>query len=166
MGQEQKTFQRGLLLTVIGLCHAVFGFCSVIWSLIVMGVVGYYQAFTYGYFYGIMIYIYEYKSLLLWASGIGILRAKKWGTILGLAWCLLSIFFIILNHIIRSNNWGIASPKLSWGEYAIIYYTIFYLIKFFIYPFVKEKHDFDIKKYINFNFIKSKTKILKSRMQR
>lgn len=121
------TFQRGPGATIIGLLHTITGFLVTLFAAARILLIGYEEPFRYSIKMGLYNMAFESSSVLLWISGIGILRGKKWGMIIGAVWGILSIFFHISAHIIRKNNWGDFAPSLSWGDYIIIYYSIAFI---------------------------------------
>ena len=101
--KDIKSFRRGPAATIIGLVHAVAGFFSTVWSVIRIYLIGYREVFNFGIFLGIYNYLVESLSLLLWISGIGILRGKRWGKILAVLWAASTILFSIVSYYIKKN---------------------------------------------------------------
>ena len=125
---EQRTFNRSLSDTIIGFLHTVFGFSTTLWAIIRISIIGYKEAFNFGAFLGIYTYLFEATSILLWVSGIGLLRGKRWGRMLAAVWAGSSIFFHISSYYIRKQYWGELAPLPGWGEMLIIYYSCAYLL--------------------------------------
>jgi hypothetical protein len=123
-----KTFRRGLLDTVIGLLHLILGFIATLWAAIRIAIIGYREVLQFGSWLAIFNYGCEMLPLLLWASGIGILRNKRWGKILGMVWACLAIITSLSSYYIRKSYWGILAPLPDWGEMLIIYYAGLYLL--------------------------------------
>ena len=126
--RNPNSFRRGITLTVIGLIHVLFGFFSLLISIARMLVIGIKEPFLFSQWIGIYNVAFELSPLLLWISGIGILRAKRWGFVIGLFWAFLSILFYALLSIIRKFYWGDFSAPLGWGSWIIIYYSIAFIL--------------------------------------
>jgi len=120
----KKTFRRGPFGTIIGLLHVLAGFFSFAWSMARLSIIGYKVIFDYGTAMGIFNYAYESTSLLLWASGIGILRGKLWGKIAASVWAVLVIAFHLSIYFIRKSYWGPFAPAPGWGDFFMAYYAL------------------------------------------
>jgi hypothetical protein len=118
------TFRRGMLLTIVGLMHVLLGFFSTTFSIIRMGVIGIGEPFRFSTAIGVYNVMFELTPIILWISGIGLLRAKKWGYILGSSWAILALFFHISAYIMRRVYWGDFAAVPGWGEYIIMYYAV------------------------------------------
>ena len=93
-----------------------------------MLVIGIKEPFLFSQWIGIYNVAFELSPMLLWISGIGILRAKRWGFVIGLFWAFLSILFYALLSIIRKFYWGDFSAPLGWGSWIVIYYSIAFIL--------------------------------------
>ena len=122
--KEQKIIHRNIVETFIGFFHVLFGFFSTIWAVIRISVIGYASVFESGILIGIFNYLYEFKSLLLWISGVGILRAQAWGRKSACVWAWMTIIFTVASRIIRKHYMGILANDFEWGEILILYYSI------------------------------------------
>ncbi len=152
-----KTFRRGLLDTVIGLAHIGAGFFSFVWSLARIYVIGWKVVFEYGTGIGVFNYAFEATSLILWVSGIGILRGRKWGKITGAVWAVCVIVMHMMIYYIRKGNWGLLAPAPGWSDFIIIYYAVFFLILQAINPLASlaaKKFNFDFSFMNIFNSVK------------
>jgi hypothetical protein len=129
--QGRRTFRRGLPSTVIGLLHMIFGFTGLAWAAARIIIIGYSGAFEFGRLLGLYNYAFELKEALLWLSGIGILRSRRWGYMLASVWAGLTVFFHLSAHLIRESWWGGLAPEPEWGDVLIIYYSIIFI--FFAY---------------------------------
>jgi hypothetical protein len=132
--RKQITFHRGLLDTAIGLLHTLFGFTTTLWAIARIIIIGYREVLRFGLLLGIYNYLFEANSILLWASGIGILRGKRWGKILASIWAGNTILFHLSSHLIRKHYWGILLPELGWGEILVIYYAGAFLLAMAVKP--------------------------------
>lgn len=132
-----ETFRRGLLDTAIGLLHLLLGFTATLWAAIRVAIIGYREVLQFGSWLAIFNYGYEMLPLLLWASGIGILRNKRWGKILGTVWAGLAIIASVSSYYIRKSYWGILAPLPDWGEMIIIYYAGLYLLGMALKPAIR-----------------------------
>jgi hypothetical protein len=132
--RKQVTFHRGLLNTVIGLLHTIFGFTTTVWAIARIIIIGYREVLRFGWLLGIFNYLFEANSILLWESGIGILRGKRWGKILASIWAGSTILFHLSSHLIRKHYWGILLPELGWGEILVIYYACAFLLAMAVKP--------------------------------
>jgi hypothetical protein len=129
LGQRNpNSFKRGFILTIIGLIHVLFGFLSLLISVARMLIIGIKEPFLFSQWIGIYNVVFELSPLLLWISGIGILRTKRWGFIIGSFWACLSILFYGLLYVIRKFYWGDFSAPLGWGSWIVIYYSIAFIL--------------------------------------
>jgi hypothetical protein len=125
--RETKIFHRGIGATIAGLFHLVAGFLNTLFSVIRILIIGYAEPFAFSRAIGIFNLSFESLSIILWISGIGILRSKRWGLYAGAAWALLTILFHITARIIRAHYWGDLAAPLGWGEYLVVYYALGFL---------------------------------------
>ncbi len=150
-----ETFTRSIFSTIIGLAHVILGFISTVIALIRISLIGLGPNFFYGSFVGVGVLLYEANSIILWASGIGILRGKKWGIYTGFAWCGLAVFFHFTTYFMRNYYMGIVAPPFSWGDYFIVYYSIFFVFSYAILPLTMKQLSFDFNLSWNFSMIRN-----------
>ena len=129
-------FHRSVPFTVFGLVNTVAGFLSVAGTLFRMQFIGFSAALHFSTGLAVLIYCYEATSLLLWISGIGLLRGKSWGVIFAVAWSVCGIFFHLLLAWQKSADWGVLSPGLTWSGYLVIYYALALAGTLYLYPAV------------------------------
>jgi hypothetical protein len=122
-----KTFRRGIPATIAGLLHLILGFSNTLFSAARIFTIGYAEPFNYSFAIGFFSLSFESLSILLWISGIGILRAKRWGLYTGAAWASLTIYFHIASRVIRLYYWGDLAAPFGWGDYLVIYYALGFL---------------------------------------
>ena len=122
--EKRRVFQRGLGATVFGIAHTTIGFIAIVWALTRIFLFGPGEVFQGGLWIGVYNYIYESTLILLWLSGIGLLRARPWGTKLFRAWAVLALFFQFANQWIRTMEWGALSPAFGWGELFLVSYCL------------------------------------------
>ena len=118
-----ETFQRGIAATLVGLMHTLAGFFGTLLGVTRILIIGFHEPFRFSTFNGAFNLSFETLPVLLWLSGLGILRSKKWGVFLGAAWALLSIIFHIAALVMRKYYWGIFAAPPGWGEYLLFYYS-------------------------------------------
>jgi len=141
-----RTFTRSAGDTIVGLIHVLAGSLSFFYSLTRIILIGFSEVFKYGHAIGIYNYYNEFTSILLWLSGIGILRSRKWGRIIALIWAVSVILLDIISYRIRYNYWGIIALKSSWSNILIIYYATFLIIYLSykpVYRFLRDRIDFN-----------------------
>lgn len=136
--KKVRTFRRGIVGTLFGLIHVLAGFFSFLWSLARISIIGHKVIFDYGTAMAVFNYSYEATSLVLWASGIGILRGKLWGRIVAALWAVLVIFFHTAIYFTRKKYWGPLAPAPGWGDYAPICYAALLLAVLAAWPFLKK----------------------------
>ncbi len=120
-------FRRGLFDTLTGLLHILAGFFSSLWSFASILIIGYNEVFKLGTFWGLYNYLSESTSLLLWLSGVGILRNRKWGKTLGVAWSLTVIIRSIFSYYYSEYRWGLHIPEYDWDSVVKFFYAWFFL---------------------------------------
>jgi hypothetical protein len=119
----RKTFTRSLPATALGLCHVLAGFFATAWAIARIAVIGYREVFTLGTAIGVFNYAFEASPVLLWISGIGILRGKRWGAIIAVIWAAFAIVLHVASYFIQRHFWGVLSPGFGWGDYLVMYYA-------------------------------------------
>ncbi len=124
---EPVVFRRGLFDTFLGLLHILAGFFSSLWSFISILIIGYNEVFRLGAFWGIYNYLSESTSLLLWLSGVGILRSRRWGKTLGVAWSILVIIRSVFSYYYSEYRWGAHIPEYDWDSVVKFFYAWFFL---------------------------------------
>lgn len=121
--QPRKTFRRGPVATVVGLTHTVAGFLALAWAAARIAVIGYHEVLAMGGAMATVAFLFEGHAVLLWISGIGILRGKAWGRYCAAAWAAISLSLHVATYFIQDHFWGIISPGFSWTDYLIMYYA-------------------------------------------
>ncbi len=137
---ESLVFRRGFFDTLTGLLHIIAGFSSSLWSLISLLLIGYDEVFQLGIFWGVYNYISESTSLLLWLSGIGILRNKKWGKALAVAWSFAVIVKAVFSRYYSEYRWGAHIPEYDWDIVLKLYYSLFFLCATGCLSLLKDPH--------------------------
>lgn len=136
--KKDRSFTRSIPWTVIGLMHVLLGFFNSAFALVRISIIGMDEPFKFSGAVAWFNLSWEASSVILWLSGIGILRAKRWGFVVGSVWALSAVFFHIGALFIRKNYWGEFAKPLGWVEYIIIYYSIG-IIGYTVYLFVRKQ---------------------------
>ena len=124
MDGDRHTFQRSVFFTIIGYIHLYCGLFPFIWAVIRIGAVGAGEVFATGLFYGILNYLLEFSVILLWISGIGLLRGRGWGISWGLAWAVLRLLLALVIYIYEQTSLGILAPTPDLVDKIIVFYAV------------------------------------------
>ena len=133
--KKRKTFRRGPVSTLIGFSHAVIGCTATLWAVARILIIGPESVFEYGTSIGVYNYIWESRPLFLWLSGIGILRAGRWGRILAMFWAVLTILTSGITMAIRRHYWGDLALGPGWSERFLTAYATVILVFYILYPY-------------------------------
>lgn len=121
--EQRTTFRRGIVATIVGLAHVIVGCASTMWAVARIAVIGYREPLEMGAGLAAFTYLFEGYMVILWLSGIGLLRGKPWGRHLTAVWALLAIALHVGAALIQRHFWGLLSPGFGWGDYFVMYYA-------------------------------------------
>ncbi len=121
--QQRTTFRRGPLGTLFGLAHTLAGFAAIAWAAVRISVIGWGAALEMGVPMSVFSYAWEANAVLLWLSGIGLLRGKPWGRALAAAWAVAAIALRAGAWLSYRHYWGPLAPGWGWGDTAVAWYA-------------------------------------------
>jgi hypothetical protein len=136
--KKDRSFTRSIPWTIIGLLHVLLGFFNSAFAVVRISIIGIDEPFKFSGAVAWFNLSWEASSVILWLSGIGILRAKRWGFVVGSLWALSAIVFHIGALFMRKYYWGEFAKPMAWVEYIIIYYSIG-IIGYTVYLFVRKQ---------------------------
>ena len=125
---EAAAFERGAFAGFIGLLHLGAGFLSTVIAAAKVILYGPGAVFEAAPFLGLFNYLYQFTSVLLWFSGIGILRASPWGRRLAAAWAISVMVLIPTGYFLRLRALGLLTPDIGWGNTVVLSYAVAVLL--------------------------------------
>ena len=122
--RKDGTFERSVPEGMVGLLHLTLGFLGTVLATAKVFLYGPAAPFEFGIFLGLFNYLYQFTSIALWFSGIGILRARPWGRTLAGLWALLVLLLIPTGQWLRLSALGLLAPDLGWGNPLVMTYAM------------------------------------------
>ncbi len=121
---EPTYFERSVPAGIVGLVHMVAGFLGTLLAVVKIALYGPVPPAGFGIFYVVFNYLYQLTPVLLWVSGIGILRARRWGAHLAAAWACSVLLLVPAAYGLRLRSFGLLAPDPGWALPFVLGYAL------------------------------------------